>query len=63
MTLREMLELIDIDTQTYIIFSEDVDVSSSDAQNLLHLIADPILNMTKVKQIGCEDDQIKIWTE
>lgn len=63
MTLREMLELIDCDTPTYVIFQDDMDISSSEAQHLLHLIADPILDMTKVEQVGCEDNQIKIWTE
>lgn len=62
MTLRQMLELIDGDTPIYVIFDDGKDVSSSDAQNLGLLLDSGYLDL-KIEQVGCSDNQIKIWTE
>lgn len=62
MTLREMLELIACDTPTYVSFDDGKDVSSCEADHLLFILNSSCLDMA-IERIGCEDNQIKIWTE
>lgn len=62
MTLKEILDVIDLDTQTKILFDSETNVLADEAETLIAVLSEDILKKDII-EIGCEHDQIKIWTK
>lgn len=61
MKLDDVLILIDSDIRTTIFFN-GTDITSSEAETLQVMLKPEALNLN-VNTIGCDSNEIKIWTE